>query len=1071
MLVETIGTSGFILDDRNIIGHGESVRNEGLAQYDIPVVAVMDGSIEDVEHKSRRAQLSSFHGGGLSVVNPTYLLVTEGEVGVGAAAAAAITPHQSPTNILTGNVPAAIIGPNPSPVQQPPAVGAASAFQLSTAIVSLDGSRSGRRALEAGGACETRVECINGEFLINEDDYYPYNDIPDDPHFSDLVYSAEIAIDGGIYPERIYQGSSGSYFVKNPANKVIAVFKPKDEEPYGRLNPKWTKWMHKLCCPCCFGRACLIPNQGYLSEAGASLVDQKLNLNIVPKTRVVRLVSETFNYPRLDRQKARIKKTIKERIPAARFNRMSLPPKTGSFQLFVDGYKDADYWLRRFEQEPLPARLGQKFQLQFERLVVLDYIIRNTDRGNDNWLIKYDQPTILPTSPTSPNGAGLTSPNGFGMQNGGSNGFMPRSSTRLEMTEHTDWNLVQLPEIRIAAIDNGLAFPFKHPDSWRAYPYHWAWLPQAKQPFSQDIRDLILPSLSDLNFVEELCNELYELFRQDKGFDRGLFERQMSVMRGQILNLTQALKDGKSPVQLVQMPAVIELLSIVPMFSELTRVLPVDLGPYTEQLMKYSNIPDQLTRYVQPPKRESCKPVSSYKAPEVQFGCDSVYKTSFHTDPQLVVNARPLPIKPQSHLTPHPGTLEKDTVTALSYPGYQHSERVQPIVPTANQLIQPGPLQEMTTTRHDYVPKTTPKRYKIVPSGHMHVHSAPFEKQTVNKLSYSCPNMADFEPARSCKPIRQYERSEIPMESETTNKLSYGPVCPAPKEAMPWARRGSFQPPTVAISCDTTYKKSYIPSGATDRPKPVLPYNNLAVPAGSGFESSTVYKESYHSAACGGRPPAIRPQCHLQIADQRLEDDTVYKMSFASHCHAERPAPILPRSATMMGEGPMQEMTTQRHDFVGKPPAKREPIVPQGSLAIPVGRVDSATTTRLSYPATNKENIVPTKSCKPVLIYKRPEERMESDTTQKLSYMPVCPPPKEHYPWAQRKRYEAPNQPMESDTVQRLSYPAPGQYIEEPCPGSMAAPCCQGCSPSAINCCSTSVDTDGNTNYPRAAIV
>jgi len=28
-------------------------------------------------------------------------------------------------------------------------------------------------------------------------------------------------------------------------------------------------------------------------------------------------------------------------------------------------------------------------------------------------------------------------------------------------------------------------------------------------------------------------------------------------MRGQILNLTQALKDGKSPLQLVQMPAVI----------------------------------------------------------------------------------------------------------------------------------------------------------------------------------------------------------------------------------------------------------------------------------------------------------------------------------------------------------------------------------------------------------------------------------------------------------------------------------------------------------------------------------
>lgn len=390
------------------------------------------------------------------------------------------------------------------------------------------------------------------------------------------------------------------------------MFKPKDEEPYGRLNPKWTKWMHKLCCPCCFGRACLIPNQGwvlieiwiyserfifkrlriqtknlisnfnifplcsYLSEAGASLVDQKLNLQIVPKTRVVRLVSETFNYPRIDRQKARIKKTIKERIPAARFNRMSLPPKTGSFQLFVDSYKDADYWLRRFEQEPLPTRLAQKFQHQFERLVVLDYIIRwetsdflwiwtrfevslkfcrNTDRGNDNWLIKYDQPTIVNANGNANainnNFINLTTPNGTPS----STSISRHDST--ELTDNADWNLVQLPEIKIAAIDNGLAFPFKHPDSWRAYPYHWAWLPQAKIPFSQHIKDLVLPLLSDLNFVEELCNDLYELFKQDKGFDRGLFEKQMAVMRGQILNLTQALKDGKTPVQLVQMPAVI----------------------------------------------------------------------------------------------------------------------------------------------------------------------------------------------------------------------------------------------------------------------------------------------------------------------------------------------------------------------------------------------------------------------------------------------------------------------------------------------------------------------------------
>lgn len=62
--------------------------------------------------------------------------------------------------------------------------------------------------------------------------------------------------------------------------------------------------------------------------------------------------------------------------------------------------------------------------------------------------------------------------------------------------------MVQLPEISIAAIDNGLAFPYKHPDSWRAYPYHWAWLSQAKVPFSKETKDLVLPLLSDMNFVQ-----------------------------------------------------------------------------------------------------------------------------------------------------------------------------------------------------------------------------------------------------------------------------------------------------------------------------------------------------------------------------------------------------------------------------------------------------------------------------------------------------------------------------------------------------------------------------------------
>jgi phosphatidylinositol 4-kinase type 2 len=60
-----------------------------------------------------------------------------------------------------------------------------------------------------------------------------------------------------------------------------------------------------------------------------------------------------------------------------------------------------------------------------------------------------------------------------------------------------------------------------------------------------------------MNFIQSLCDDLRELFKGDKSFDKHTFEKQMSVMRGQILNLCQALKDNKTPLQLVQMPCVL----------------------------------------------------------------------------------------------------------------------------------------------------------------------------------------------------------------------------------------------------------------------------------------------------------------------------------------------------------------------------------------------------------------------------------------------------------------------------------------------------------------------------------
>jgi phosphatidylinositol 4-kinase type 2 len=73
--------------------------------------------------------------------------------------------------------------------------------------------------------------------------------------------------------------------------------------------------------------------QGYLSEAGASIVDAKLGLGIVPKTAVVSLAAPTFNYSKVDRALARTKNQIRNHLPevARHFRRIGLPLKVVFF--------------------------------------------------------------------------------------------------------------------------------------------------------------------------------------------------------------------------------------------------------------------------------------------------------------------------------------------------------------------------------------------------------------------------------------------------------------------------------------------------------------------------------------------------------------------------------------------------------------------------------------------------------------------------------------------------------------------------------------------------------------------
>jgi phosphatidylinositol 4-kinase type 2 len=342
--------------------------------------------------------------------------------------------------------------------------------------------------------------------------------------FEAIVESVRTAIELGVHPRMISQGSSGSYFARNSEGKIVGVFKPKDEEPYASRNPKWTKWLHRNLFPCFFGRACLIPNLSYVSEAAAYVLDSRLRTNLVPYTDVVYLSSKSFFYDFWDRRKAWMGKK-------------PLPPKPGSFQVFLKGYKDANLFLRDhpwpdqantgFRAEDAPKRkkrpwneacrpsgihsddededdehnhapspaprdesqerrfywteqLKQSFREELEKLVILDYIMRNTDRGLDNWMIKIDWKTedvsivaeppktngtqqddddehMPPARPISAN-AERTGTASYPYKRHETMVAVSRTGTPLNSTEPQ-------ATIQIGAIDNSLSWPWKHPDA------------------------------------------------------------------------------------------------------------------------------------------------------------------------------------------------------------------------------------------------------------------------------------------------------------------------------------------------------------------------------------------------------------------------------------------------------------------------------------------------------------------------------------------------------------------------------------------------------------------------------
>ncbi|KAF8070167.1 phosphatidylinositol 3 and 4-kinase-domain-containing protein [Lyophyllum atratum] len=435
--------------------------------------------------------------------------------------------------------------------------------------------------------------------------------------YDTIVQSVKTAIAEGIHPKMITKGSSGSYFARAKVEgrvQTVAVFKPKDEEPYGRLNPKTTKWIHRQfrwIIP--FGRACLIPNLSYISEAAASLLDDRLSLHIVPPTQLVSLSSPAFFYDWLDRSAAKKGKP--------------LPEKIGSMQYFLHGFQDASDFLRK---HPWPGRaiadtfddsshrqgniskrflntfkivcgrtgdiedvydpdydderafydssesnivqrpfywsktLQKSFREELEKLVILDYLMLNTDRGADNYMIKYceadHEKTLVDVAPSRSVRKGMPVMSELRREASSSAPSMTTSSPYFTSPIPSEpsappADYTRAPHIHIAAIDNSLSFPHEHPQGWRSYTYGWLYLPVSVigRPFSEKTRNHFLPLLTSKAWWEETTFQLEKLFAVDPDFHPKMFRRQLAVIKGQAWNIVQSLKHSdEGPLELTR---------------------------------------------------------------------------------------------------------------------------------------------------------------------------------------------------------------------------------------------------------------------------------------------------------------------------------------------------------------------------------------------------------------------------------------------------------------------------------------------------------------------------------------
>ncbi|TIB97666.1 hypothetical protein E3Q10_00874 [Wallemia mellicola] len=669
-------------------------------------------------------------------------------------------------------------------------------FNIDTAIKSL--STRVTRSKKSKKHQHQQIPTLSSVFTpIPSDATYIPPELPPKSDYDNLVSNVKTAINEGLHPKMILKGSSGSYFARGKVNneiEIVGVFKPKDEEPYGRLNPKWTKWAHRnFFWWIAFGRSCLIPNLSYISEAAASILDDRLQLGIVPRTGLVDLASPSFFYEWADRR-------------AWHKGSKPLPDKIGSLQTFMHGYKDASNFLA---DHPFPGRtsadafaasrkkrsnnfwrcqplqlmcgtregdnddlfdydvdadaewqahaqlddddgdfystrpprsshtdrpfswtpeLQQSFREELEKLVILDYLMRNTDRGLDNFMIQFDpghtvnnnaskngiinRPPTRNAEPFVPDVSSMSGPPTPLASNQPNGSYIPDEPNNPQESLFYDENQLDVkqsnlniprapspspsqsrqsisenrPRIRIAAIDNSLSFPHQHPKGWRSYTYGWLFLPVSLigQPFSASTRRHFLPLLSDPKWWTETTQALRQVFEVDPDFNEGMFARQMAIVKGQGWNIVQSLRHAdEGPLELCRRVKVLVWDDVI------------DIADNNEGEVEEQDITERRYSYTEDEHEEDDEDeVKSLPGHRVSKSFDGA-RPSFdrahshnspfsppHSPPSSRVNSRPVPFSRQRSASIYAKSLD----AASGVDVLQHMDQLDAVEHSMHQL-------------------------------------------------------------------------------------------------------------------------------------------------------------------------------------------------------------------------------------------------------------------------------------------------------------------------------------------------------------------------------------------------